>query len=109
MSFLLWVDEAKDQAIDLGDPFALFQAFGEMAKQADSDKEWEDLFSVPGFGEQDVERGWLRAVSRQAKKFLDRHGDGLGEHARWILEQLTPDGMRRQLGKGKRTKKGAAP
>lgn len=88
MSMLLWTDEEADEAIDLGDPFLVYQAFAEMAKLADGDDGWEILFSVPGFAEEQVDSEWLLQVREQAKKFLREHGD-LSDHAQWILRKLT--------------------
>lgn len=89
MAMLLWVDEAADQAIDLGDPFVVYKAFAAMARVAKED--WPELFSVPGFAEQQVEADWLTKVRGQARTFLARYGARLDEHAHWILEQVAKD------------------
>src|SRR6266478_1317809 len=86
MSFLLWIDEEADDAIDLGDPFLLFKGFGEMGSLVDGDDGLSELFSVPEYGEQNVEEEWLVNVREQATSFLEQYK--VSDHTRWILEQL---------------------
>ena len=88
MAMLLWVDEAADVALDLGDPFLVFEVFAELARVAGSGAGWEELFSVPGFAEEEVEPEWLGKVQDQARRFRELHGDQLGEHARWVLGRI---------------------
>lgn len=89
MSFLLWTDEANDEAIDLGNPFTVFSAFAEMARAAPGeDADFGELYYVPQMGEQAAPPEWLGRVRQQAKLLLTRHGDNLGEAAQWILGQL---------------------
>lgn len=88
MRFLLWTAEAKDEAVDLGDPFSLIGAFVEMARLTSDFSSWEELFSVPEFGAQAVEVAWLEKVSSQAEAFREKYHDKLGGQSLWILEQL---------------------
>jgi hypothetical protein len=93
MPSLIWISEEDDEAIDLGDPFALSQAFTEMERAAESDDGWEELLSVPQFVDaEDADPDWLAAVRDQAAWMLDKHGDGLSEHTRWVLGQLGEGG-----------------
>lgn len=73
--------------VDLGDPFKLLRAFGAMAKVAGGD-DYPELFSVPEFGEQEVEADWLAAVRAQAKTFLGEHSGQVGSYTREVLEVL---------------------
>ncbi len=84
---LLWTDEANDEAIDLGDPFRVYQVFAELARQ-DDDAKWAELFSVPEFAEQEVEPEWLESVRQQAHDFLHDHGEDLSDEAQEMLQIL---------------------
>jgi hypothetical protein len=88
MSMLIWVDEAADEAVDLGDPFRAYAAFAEMAKAAGDDAKWAELFSVPQFAEQEADPAWLAAVRDQAGEFIAEYGKGLGDQTKWVLRQL---------------------
>ncbi len=90
MAMLLWIDEVNDEAIDLGDPFAAYAAFAEMARVrvAEDESEWGALFSVPGEAEQEVDPGWLAEVRSQAAQFLERYAADLSDGATAILEVL---------------------
>ena len=93
ISSVIWISEADGEAIDLGDPFTLVEAFAEMEQAAESDDGWEELFSVPKFVDaEDADPAWLAEVRDQAAWMLDKHGDGLSEHTRWVLEQLGEGG-----------------
>jgi hypothetical protein len=87
MSFLLWTDEEKDQAIDLGDPFSVLAAFGEMGR-LDHGKAYATLYEVPHLGEQEVPPDWVARVRREARAFLAEYKAKLGEAAVWILQTL---------------------
>jgi hypothetical protein len=90
---VIWISEADDEAIDLGDPFALLESFAELEQAAESDDGWEELFSVPQFLDaEDADPDWLAEVRDQAAWMLDKHGDGLSEHTRWVLGQLGEGG-----------------
>jgi len=89
MSLLLWLDESEDLAIDLGDPFEAYKSFAEMAELAGTkSKGWEELFSVPGEAEQDVEAEWVSKVAEQADRFLDTYDGDISDHTRWLLLRL---------------------
>lgn len=93
MSMLLWTNEQSDEAIDLGNPFQVYTAFAEMAKAAGpDDAQWAELFSVPGFAEQEVDAEWLHKVAEQAERFTDLHGANVSDHAQWILRALAEGG-----------------
>ena len=85
MSFLLWIDESADEAIDLGDPFDLFKIFAEISPLAPEG--YDELLSVPGFGEQEVQPEWLALVREQATALLKTEPD-LSENAIWVLQTL---------------------
>lgn len=85
---LIWIDEQRDQAIDLGDPLAVWSAFSEMAKAAPGE-EWPELYGVPHAAEQEVPPEWLQAVREQAARFLEQHGGNLSDQTEDILYQLS--------------------
>jgi hypothetical protein len=87
MAFLIWTNEEADEAIDLGDPFALMSAMQEIGDAiGDDTDEYKQLGEVLDMGEQEVDDEWLAMVRKQAKRCLDEYD--LGDHARWVLEQL---------------------
>ena len=92
MSALLWIDTDADEALDLGDPFRLLSAFAEMGKAAGNEHDrYGELFGVPDatMGQDDVDPAWLATVRQQAGEFLRRYDRYLGNHARWILGELS--------------------
>jgi hypothetical protein len=94
MGFNLWYGDGPSDAVSLGDPFTLMRSFGEMAEALNSLEggqeggPFAELFSVPLYGEQDVDAPWFAEVNKQAKGFLKLHGRKLSPHARWILSQI---------------------
>src|SRR5262249_46720724 len=65
ISSVIWISEADGEAIDLGDPFALVEAFAEMEQAAESDDGWEEMFSVPTFVDyQDADADWTSVRRR---------------------------------------------
>jgi hypothetical protein len=71
LSFLLWLDAANDEVLNLGDPFNVYRIFGELARLTNGhDDGWEELFSVPQFGEQQVGPEWARKMGQQARRIL---------------------------------------
>jgi hypothetical protein len=89
MGMTLWIDMDAEQAISLGNPFHVYQAFAEMSRAAGSDHGWADLFSVPQFAEQEVPADWISSVREQAARFLAKYDAKLSEQARWILKSLS--------------------
>ena len=87
MSMIIWTDEAKDEGIDLGDPFIAWGIFSELAKAAPGE-DWPELYGVPHMAEQEVGAEWLAKVREQAKAFLQRHGRKLSERAQNLLADL---------------------
>ena len=75
-------------AINLGDPIALFQSLGEMAKAAGKDKGLESLFALPDYLEQDYDPEWFAEMSSQATEFEKKYAGKLSDHTRWLLAQL---------------------
>ena len=92
MSATLWVDEANDEAIDLGETFGAYKAFAEMAKLA-GDK-WEshygDLGGVLSQCEiqEDSDPSWLTDARRQAAEFRSEFGDTISDLVRDVLDRL---------------------
>jgi hypothetical protein len=90
VSFLLWLDAANDKVLNLGDPFHVYRVFGELSRLTNGrDDGWEELFSVPQFGEQEVGPEWARKTGQQARRFLAEFGDQVSAEARGLLEQLS--------------------
>jgi hypothetical protein len=90
VSFLLWLDAANDEVLNLGDPFHVYRVFGELSQLTNGrDEGWEELFSVPHFGEQQVGPEWARKTGQQARRFLAEFGDQVGAEARGVLEHLS--------------------
>lgn len=91
MSVTLWIDTAKDSALELGQTFACYEAFAEMARAAG--ESWADYPDLAGVltqceTQEDADPEWLAAARGQAAAFLKRHGGGLGRDARNLLANL---------------------
>lgn len=84
---LLWVDEEADEAVDLGDPFLVYQALAEVHK-LDGDERWSALQEIPDHAEQDPDPEWLAGAAEQARQFLETYEQALGEHTAWVLRKL---------------------
>jgi hypothetical protein len=108
MGFNLWYGNGSDDAVSLGDPFAVMRSFGEMAELLTSLDEgseggpYAELFSVPLYGEQDADRRWFGEVKRQAKALASAYGRHLSPHGRWILSQLGAAPVRPESSGGRR-------
>jgi hypothetical protein len=94
MSVTLWINEAADEAIELGQTFAVYSAFAEMVRVAGDFARWQadypDLSSVLTQCElqEDADPAWLSDVRKQASAFLREHGNEVGRDARNLLENL---------------------
>lgn len=87
MSMLLWIDEAADEAIDLGDPFRVFAVLGEL-HGIDPDDRWAELQAIPEFAEQDPDAEWLGKARDQAAAFLKAHREELSDEAVEFLNRV---------------------
>jgi hypothetical protein len=94
MSALLWIDTGADRALDLGDPFRLYQSFAEMDHAAldRGHAEFPELFGVIEATElqDDADPAWLAKVKAQAADFAGRYGARLGAGPRAVLAALAP-------------------
>ncbi len=84
MSAVIWIDEAAELGVDLGDPFQLMREFKGMAALDDTG-DYGHLFAVPQLLEEEVD---LAEISAEARLFLSRYREKMTPHAVWILEQL---------------------
>ena len=91
MSAYLWIDEAKGDAINLGDPFQLLATFADIERiVGDEYDTFADFFGVPEatMTDEEVDPVWLRAVREQAARLQEQFGDSLPPNARAVLDDL---------------------
>jgi hypothetical protein len=93
MSALLWLSEAEDKALDLGNPLVLLQTFARMAEVCGEERynaDFKELFGVPNatMDQEDVDPDWLATVREQAGKFLREFRSRLDVEAKVTLEEL---------------------
>lgn len=106
MGMNIWWGDGPNDAMSLGDPAHVWRAFAEIADILGDDEVFDELQSVPGFGEQTVTPWWLWQVHLQAELCLLEHEDELSEFAQSLLRSLSkqageaaPGGMARAGGR----------
>lgn len=92
MSVTLWINEAKEEALDLGPTLAVYGAFAEMSRAAGPawQAEYEALSGVLSQCEiqEDADPKWLAEVSEQASRLLRERGAHLSDFAHRLLAEL---------------------
>lgn len=91
MATLLWLNTEKEQVIDLGDPFRLWQVWAELARVCeDVDERFPELYEVLGVAEsqEDCDPAWLGKVKDQSADYLKDFGSKLSPSARETMELL---------------------
>jgi hypothetical protein len=95
VSAYLWIDAAKNDALNLGDPFRLLAAFAELGRVVgDRYDEFADLFGVPDatMDDADADPAWLADVRAQAARLAAEFPEALHDDTRALLADLAGAG-----------------
>jgi hypothetical protein len=84
----IWYGDGPEDALSLGDPGVVWKAFGELGRLLEDHPDFDELQSVPGFGEQTVTPWWLNRVREQAAQCLGRFKPLLSERTQTVLVTL---------------------
>ena len=96
MTATLWINEEKDETIELGGTFQLYKAFSEWAAVCGTwdmfVSKWPALSGLVSQVESqdDADPEWLSDLLLEASRFLDEHGDELSDGPHGILTRLVP-------------------
>lgn len=88
----IWINTEKDEALELGQTLACYEAFAEMANAAHG--YWSDDYpALSGVltqceTQEDADPEWLQDVASEAKEFAAQHGHELSQDARNLLANL---------------------
>lgn len=95
MSVTLWIDEEKDETIELGPTLPFYKSFQEIADLVgpdflDEDGRWYALSALAEVCEtqDDANPVWLVNLEEQAKEFLSEYNSELSEDTKWVLQQI---------------------